>query len=249
MRRLRLPEIALGIGLGIVISLFGAGVSSYQTEHCEQTAKNQAAEPSPQDPIPSAHQGDNGNQQIAEYPNHPPFFGCSAIGLVKSAIGFMDSHEGFFVGIFTFILAAFTWMLRQTTVDLADAGERQIGIANQMADLAGQQVAITATQTDIQKRQHAVGRLEFFATHRPEITVHAIEFKRITSQDQYDWIGASILAINKGPTPAMNVEVRGQIMPTVSPGIDIQRPLVKAFVKVASGEKLRVNIESNWQVR
>jgi hypothetical protein len=154
---------------------------------------------------------------------------------------------------YTLWLAAFTLILAISTIGLwvtaIWGSRRQSTDTKQIADIAEKQLAISVAQTDIQKKQHAVGRLQFFATHRPEIIIHSIEFKRIPGKDEYDCIGASILCFNKGPTLAENVEIRGEIMATVMPEIDVQRPIVKFFAGVASGQKLRFDIKSEWQVR
>jgi hypothetical protein len=68
-------------------------------------------------------------------------------------------------------------------------------------------------------------------------------------KDQYDLIGASILCFNKGETLAQNVEARGDILVTDELGIDAQRKLIKTFHALASGQKLRIEIESERPVR
>jgi hypothetical protein len=97
------------------------------------------------------------------------------------------------------------------------AAVKSASAAEKAATAAESQTAITAAQTDVLKKQHAVGRLEFFATHRPEIIIHAIEFKRVNGPDEYDRIGISFLCFNIGPVAAENVEVRGEILATVKP--------------------------------
>jgi hypothetical protein len=63
-------------------------------------------------------------------------------------------------------MAIFTFTLKRATDKLSDAGERQIGIAAQMAELTRQQVAIAGSQTGIQIKQHAVGKKVGLASSR-----------------------------------------------------------------------------------
>jgi hypothetical protein len=94
-----------------------------------------------------------------------------------------------------------------------------------------------------------LARDEFNATHRPEIIVHSIEFRRIPGEEEIDRIGASILCFNKGRAAAQNVEVRAHILVTNSLEIDVQRPLIKTFVEIPSGIKLRFEVKSERPVR
>ena len=91
-----------------------------------------------------------------------------------------------------------------------------------------------------------LGRAEFIATHRPKIKIHVIEVTRREVNHQ-TFIGASILAFNVGESVAKNVEVRGEIFMGPRFAIDVQRPLVKRFDEVLSGQKLRAEITSEWQ--
>jgi hypothetical protein len=98
-------------------------------------------------------------------------------------------------------------------------------------------------------RQARLGREEFAATHRPEIIVHSIEFRRMPGVDEVDRIGASILCFNKGRSTAKSVEMRGHILVTDELGIDVQRPLIKTLAEVPSGMKLRFEVHSDRPVR
>jgi hypothetical protein len=97
------------------------------------------------------------------------------------------------------------------------------------------------------KKSVELAREEFIATHRPKIKVHAVEISRRLINDE-SFIGASVLAFNIGESVAMNVEVRGEIFAGPRFAIDVQRPVVKTFPEVLSGQKLRAEIDSDWQV-
>ena len=96
-------------------------------------------------------------------------------------VRFTERYDKFFgvvgalaVAGFTFTLWRATSGLKDSTDKLWDAGEAQSAISKQIATATEQQVAILALQTDIQKKQHAVGRLQFLAQHRPKIVIRAI---------------------------------------------------------------------------
>lgn len=129
MSKFRVPEIVLGIGIGILLSLFAAGVGSYQTSQCEQGNQSQTTSPHQNDPLAAGQHPHQGDQQKDTHAKHPPFFACGAIGLFKTSIGLMDSHEGFFVGLFTLCLVFATILLWLSTeklwVETRDTGKRQ----------------------------------------------------------------------------------------------------------------------------
>jgi hypothetical protein len=123
------------------------------------------------------------------------------------------------IAMFNLILAFSTVGLWVATISMSRAGNNQIKLA----------------------------REEFIATHRPKIRIHAVEIKHREVDDKV-FIGASILAFNVGESVAKNVEVRGQIFMGPRFALDVQRPIVKAFPEVLSGQKLRADIDSDCQV-
>lgn len=129
MKQFRVPEIVFGALIGIVISLFAAGVGSYQAEHCEQAKHTEAQAPEPKHEIPASQQKPDRQYQVEEQPKHAPHFGCGAAGLIPSFIGFMDAHEGFFVGSFTLALVFATIFLWKSTNALYEAGETALTVS------------------------------------------------------------------------------------------------------------------------
>jgi hypothetical protein len=123
MRRFKIPEIAIGFGLGVIFFLFVAAVTSYQTEHCRQQNQTSAKEPSADQPIKSPKASEARNQEPSDYGRKQPI-SCGISGIVPAAFGFMDEHEGTFVGSFTGLLFIATLFLWLTTSDLAQVGER-----------------------------------------------------------------------------------------------------------------------------
>jgi hypothetical protein len=72
------------------------------------------------------------------------------------------------LALFTAVLAAVSWI----EIQYLRRAETRSG---ELADIAQKQMLITARQTDIIEKQHAVGRLQFLTTHRPRITVRAFK--------------------------------------------------------------------------
>jgi hypothetical protein len=100
------------------------------------------------------------------------------------------------------------------------------------------------------QRSVTLARQEFNATHRPKIRVHAVEWKPIpppadaTENDVSNRLGASLICFNYGAATAKIIEIRGQIFTGANFALDVQRPLVKSFENVVSGEKFRADIDS-----
>jgi hypothetical protein len=94
-----------------------------------------------------------------------------------------------------------------------------------------------------------LAREEFIATHRPKIIIHVTEFKHIPDSypdERENKAAASILCFNIGESAAKNVEVRGDIFAGSGFAVDVQRPLIKQITELKSGEKLRVEIKSDY---
>lgn len=107
-------------------------------------------------------------------------------------------------------------------------------------------------QARLTRHEIALAREEFNATHRPKIRIHAIEFQRVPNtegDDDWDRVGAIFLCFNTGESPAKNVEARGQILAVANTPINVQRPIVKLFPVIESGQKFIFEINSDWLVR
>jgi hypothetical protein len=110
-------------------------------------------------------------------------------------------------------------------------------------------IAVGAWQGIQLKSTVDLAREEFIATHRPKIKLHTAEItRRVPEGDDVNRIGVSILCFNIGESVAKNVEVRGQIFAGSNFAVDVQRPIVKTFPEVLSGQKLRAQIESDYPV-
>jgi hypothetical protein len=92
---------------------------------------------------------------------------CAAYGVTVAFGAFVDLHNGFFTALATVAVAAFTLTLWRS-------GEKTIRLTRMMAAIARRQMRIVGHQTDIQQKQHAIGRLQYFADHRPRLHVRHV---------------------------------------------------------------------------
>jgi len=139
----------------------------------------------------------------------------------------------------TIVLAVFTYRLWKAT-------KEAVGDTAAALDLSRKQFILMGRQTDIIEKNHAVDRLNYLATHRPKIILHAVEFISVPTEDGdgLSTIGASILCFNIGTNRAKRAEARGEILVTNAPLVDVQRHLVREFDDVHGGTKLRFSIVS-----
>jgi hypothetical protein len=181
----------------------------------------------------------NGASHSYNSNEHCTVFQGPLFSLIVFLSEFFEAHDKGIVAAFTVMLAVSTILLWDATKNLwieAQAQREENKIAS------GQQFEIARQSIQLAKD-------EFSATHRPEIVVHAIEFRRMPGPDEYDLIGASILCFNKGRTSAEIVEARCEILSVAELNVDVMRRLVASFPEIASGMKLRFNVQSEWQIR
>jgi hypothetical protein len=94
-------------------------------------------------------------------PHHIPYVVAWYIGY------WFDKASPVITALATVAVAAFTWTLYKSSEALGS-------ISGKTAEIAEKQIAISALQTDIQKKQHAVGRLQFLAEHRPRLRIRHV---------------------------------------------------------------------------
>lgn len=101
--------------------------------------------------------------------------------LLGRADHFVESHDKSIVAVFTIVLAISTILLwratsklHRATLGLAKGADEQIELSKKAVDTAEKQMLIAGLQTDIQKKQHAIGRLQFLVTHRPRLRVRHV---------------------------------------------------------------------------
>ncbi len=85
----------------------------------------------------------------------------------------------------TVAIACFTFELKQSN-------DRLGRLTKEMSDTQERQMLVAGSQADIQLKQHAIGRLQFFATHRPRLRVRHVSV--VTA----DHIGHPTLFFNHG---------------------------------------------------
>jgi hypothetical protein len=173
--------------------------------------------------IASSFQSCISKQASQNSPEHANDQGQAVVAIIRAqaicSLRLIDQHNGFFAALAAIAVAAFTFTLWVST---------------------DKQARLTAQNTKL-------AREEFIATHRPKIKIHAVEITR-TEVDGDNRIGASILCFNVGESVAKNVEVRGEIFMGPRFAIDVQRPIVRRFPEVLSGQKFRAEMNSDWQV-
>ena len=78
--------------------------------------------------------------------------------------------------IATGVVAWFTITLAKAALGLKASADQQIAEAKALREIAGQQTAIQGLQADIAKKQHGLGRVQFFADHRPRVVLKDVFF-------------------------------------------------------------------------
>jgi hypothetical protein len=187
-----------------------------------------------------------------------------AVDLIKR-----DDNDKAIVAAFTIVLAFSTiglWVatlqLWRSTDKLWKAGERQLELIETNASqqsrdtksalgISEKQMAISGFQTDIQRKQHAVARLQFFATHRPRLRVRHVsiydpgETTRLPTFffSHGSEIKGGLVVVNIGGSNATIIETRHRIffsktgLPASAPYDEDFRPyMLLPDLIMASGE-------------
>jgi len=225
------PIFVLLVGLGVWAISERAPSQIHRSDiTCAYPQQNQQGAKRNSGPLLTCKQTDSGPPEYDAYrqakQGNPQAF-------LPAARHWLADTTGNPVSLFTLVLAISTIGLWFSTRGLMRGGERQNAWA--------------ARQTEIIFQQKELSRLQFFAAHRPQITVHAVEFISVPSGDGdgRNTIGASILCFNTG-TGSVNVaEARGDILVTRAISVDVQRRLVATFEDVEIGVKMRFSIVSD----
>lgn len=123
----------------------------------------------------------------------------------------IDANGNLLTALATIAVAAFTG-----TLWWASAG--QYDLLKKQTEFARQQVAIQGRQTDIQEKQHAVGRLQFLAEYPPRLRVRHVSVHdsgEIVGQpgmfDHNTKVTGGLVVVNAGATKAKIAESRYRI--------------------------------------
>ncbi len=130
----------------------------------------------------------------------------------------LATFTGLLVGVSAF-QGFFLYRADKTARIMAETAQAQTAKMGEWADAAEKQMLLTGQQADIQRKQHAVGRLQFLAVHRPRLRV-----RHVTITDETHKIGlptfffshgapikGSLVVVNVGGTKATLVESRYRI--------------------------------------
>jgi hypothetical protein len=98
------------------------------------------------------------------------------------------------------------------------SNEKATRLAQRMSVIARRQMLISGQQTDIQRKQHALGGLQFLATHRPKLRIRHVILDESAGDvlgfipwDHGDEIKGSLIVVNAGGTKATIIESRYRI--------------------------------------
>jgi uncharacterized protein YpmB len=98
----------------------------------------------------------------------------------------------------------------QTARIMAETAQLQTTKMGEWADAAEKQMLILGRQTDIQEKQHAIGRLQFFAAHRPRLVVRGVSFADDDGLVAGKRLKIRIPIVNQGNTDATVRKVAAQ---------------------------------------
>lgn len=121
---------------------------------------------------------------------------------------------------------------------MAEIAQAQTGKMGEWADNAAKQILIVARQTDIQEKQHTIGRLQFFAMHRPKIVLREAIIGSVLEGEQFKII---MHIANVGSTPGtivhstVNVRLAAGVQLIMSGStVDLHNDLGQ--IRLAAGE-------------
>ena len=120
---------------------------------------------------------------------------------------------------FTVILAGASviqgWMLIRADATLKDHAAQ----LKRASDFTETQNAIISAQTDIQQKQHAIGRLQFLATHRPKLIVRHVQIEDFGARfglptewfSHEEEVKGGLVVVNIGGSEATIIDARYRI--------------------------------------
>lgn len=219
MPKFKVPEIFLGLLIGIALSLFFGAIGSYQASHCYEHQGGIAAKPAEQKqaPVAAPQEGGGGHEKPAKHGKSEPMI-CGIAGLLPALVSYMDSHEGFFVGMFTGLLFIATIFLWLSTRGLIEAGEGQRQSSERIADRqrrSSERIAMFArmqTQSAIAaarrsaeaaKQSADISAQVFRHLERPYLFVNIVETRRLRSPDPVEQPSLDYEIFNYGKLPAI----------------------------------------------
>ena len=89
---------------------------------------------------------------------------------------FTHVFESFFVILLTLAIALFTWQLRVATVGLNESTKK-------LWKAGETQIALFGRQTDLAEKQHGLQREEYFASHRPRLSIRRVSITLVNNEN------------------------------------------------------------------
>ena len=96
----------------------------------------------------------------------------------------------------------------------ADAAQKAAVGGERLAEIADKQLSISGQQTDIQEKQHAIGRLQFVANKRPRLRIRHVVINpdiRNKLSDESTIVTGRLVVVNVGGTEARIVQSRCRV--------------------------------------
>ena len=156
------------------------------------------------------------------------------------------------------VTALATVAIAAFTLTLWKSNEKATKLTQRMSVIARRQFLISAQQTDIQRKQHALGRLQFFATQRPRLQIRHVavvhQGKTIGHPTLFFEHGATVKGglsvVNMGGSDATILDSRYRIffsktgLPVEAPyDTDFRTNLIFSNVVLRVGESCATPIE------
>src|SRR6185437_16196443 len=134
-----------------------------------------------------------------------------------------DEPPEFWTAIASIAIAFFTWTLWRS-------GEKTTRLTRMMGRIAHRQFLISGQQTDIQRKQHALGRLQYFVTHRPRLKIRHVSIETADHIghptiffDNGETVRGGLAVVNVGGSEATIVDTRYRIFFT-NTGLPLSAP-------------------------
>lgn len=143
---------------------------------------------------------------------------CNSYGIIRffvgGVLGALKPYSDVITALSGLAVAIFTGTLYFTTRNMWRVSTKQAKIAGRALVIARQQMRIAGGQTDIQLKQHAIGRLQFIADKRPRLRVrHVILHEDIVTRlsDPFTVVNGRLVVVNVGGTDARIINSRYRV--------------------------------------
>lgn len=248
--RFHFPEVLLGILLAVAIFAMGMLFASSTSFSIQNSAPHQTS-----DQQTSNKAGEDGGKTQSLW------IPTDSVGLYTLVLSFFTA---LLVGVSS--IQGYFLLRADRTARIAAIAARDTALKTaEMAQIADRQLAIIGHQTDIQQKQHAVGRLQFIAEKRPILRVRHVRIDHPTPATQsrtplfqnHTTITGSLVIVNTGGTEARITDSRHRIfwtnvgLPMTAPLYELGKSLPMHRPQdhpIAAGASINFKIEGTEQL-